>query len=73
MKDRQRYFEGRMASQAVEEAAANQACRATIFNKHMLTLSLQTLDYKSLLRETKASLQKWDANLTQVRPPTHPY
>ncbi|KAF5351862.1 hypothetical protein D9756_007575 [Leucocoprinus leucothites] len=50
MKDRQRYFEGRMASQAAEDAAANKG-----------------LDYKAILGETKLSLQKWDANLTQLK------
>ncbi|KAF9454054.1 hypothetical protein P691DRAFT_771042 [Macrolepiota fuliginosa MF-IS2] len=71
MKDRQRYFEGRMASQAAEEAGAKKASHGDQLSicvlRFYFPLIFQSLDYEAILRETKANLQSWDANLTQLK------
>ncbi|KAJ3567587.1 hypothetical protein NP233_g6270 [Leucocoprinus birnbaumii] len=67
MKDRQRYFEGRMASQAEEEAAANKVKQITCKDAPILPLATKGLDYKSILSEAKLGLQKWNGNLTHLK------
>jgi transcription initiation factor TFIIH subunit 1 len=69
MQDRQRYFEGQMASAASVEGAAGKVSHSVVnFLSHILILRCdQNLDIKAILRETKVNLHDWETNLAQVR------
>jgi hypothetical protein len=65
MQDRQRYFEGRMASDA--RAAVASKVEQYFYSTPQWPYRLrQGLDASAVLHEARGNLDAWDANLAQV-------
>lgn len=66
MQDRQRYFEGQMASASTAEDLARRV--PVVFRICCMLNSRchQNLDMHAVLRETKVNLDNWETNLAQV-------
>jgi transcription initiation factor TFIIH subunit 1 len=69
MQDRQRYFEGQMASAASADGAAGKVSLSVVnISSYILILRCdQSLDIRAILGETKVNLHDWETNLAQVR------